>query len=61
MTVLRAACIQMRSTPDVAPNIESSCALIRAAVAEGAQFIATPEMTNILDIRPGQARPKDQV
>jgi predicted amidohydrolase len=58
MTVLRAACIQMRSTPDVAPNIDAASRLIRAAVADGAQFVATPEMTNILDIRPGQARPR---
>lgn len=58
MTDLRAACIQMRSTPAVAPNIQASCDLIRAAASEGARFIATPEMTNILDIRPGQARPR---
>ena len=58
MSLLRAACIQMRSTTDIAPNIEAASDLIRAAAAGGARFIATPEMTNILDIRPGQARPK---
>ena len=58
MTVIRAACIQMRASTEIAPNIESSQALIRAAAADGARFIATPEMTNILDIRPGQARRK---
>ena len=56
MSLLRAACIQMRSTPDVAPNIAASTTLIRTAVDQGATFVATPEMTNILDIRPGQAR-----
>ncbi|MEO1552510.1 MAG: carbon-nitrogen hydrolase family protein [Pseudomonadota bacterium] len=56
MRLLRAACIQMRSTPDVVPNIDMASALIRTAAAQGATFIATPEMTNLLDIRPGQAR-----
>lgn len=58
MSAFRAACIQMRATPDVAPNIAAASDLIRAAAAAGATFIATPEMTNILDIRPGSARPK---
>lgn len=58
MTTVRAACIQMRSTTDVATNLEEALRLIRVAAAEGAEFIATPEMTNLLDIRPGQARPK---
>ncbi|MEL6824949.1 MAG: carbon-nitrogen hydrolase family protein [Pseudomonadota bacterium] len=58
MTILRAACIQMRSTAEVASNIAAATALIEAAAAEGATFIATPEMTNLLDIRPGQARSK---
>lgn len=48
----------MRSTTDVETNIADASGLIRAAAAEGAAFIATPEMTNLLDIRPGQARPK---
>ncbi len=58
MTMLRAACVQMRATTQVAPNIAAASDLIRKAAGEGAQFIATPEMTNLLDIRPGQARPK---
>ncbi|MBO6690326.1 MAG: carbon-nitrogen hydrolase family protein [Henriciella sp.] len=58
MTTVRAACIQMRSTTNVATNLEDALRLIRVAAAEGAEFIATPEMTNLLDIRPVQARPK---
>ncbi|MEM9179809.1 MAG: carbon-nitrogen hydrolase family protein, partial [Pseudomonadota bacterium] len=58
MTIVRAACIQLRSTTEVAPNIEAASALIRDAVSDGASFVATPEMTNLLDIRPGQARSK---
>ena len=58
MTLLRAACIQMRSSTEVAPNIAAASDLICAAAMDGARFVATPEMTNIVDIRPGQARPK---
>lgn len=58
MTTLRAACIQMRSTTEVDPNIAAASDLIRDAAGQGARFIATPEMTNLLDIRPGQARTK---
>tara|TARA_R110002126_G_scaffold37927_2_gene113779 strand:+ start:1197 stop:2009 length:813 start_codon:yes stop_codon:yes gene_type:complete len=48
----------MRSGTEVAPNIASASALVRQAASAGATFIATPEMTNLLDIRPGMARPK---
>ena len=58
MTRLKAACIQMRATTEFQPNIKTATELIRAAADQGAQFIATPEMTNLLDIRPGQARSK---
>ncbi|MEH6693806.1 MAG: carbon-nitrogen hydrolase family protein [Hyphomonas sp.] len=58
MTVIRAACVQMRSGTEVAGNIASATALVRQAAEAGAVFIATPEMTNLLDIRPGMARPK---
>ena len=58
MTQFRAACVQMRSGTEVAPNIASASALVRQAASAGATFIATPEMTNLLDIRPGIARPK---
>ncbi|WP_321488440.1 carbon-nitrogen hydrolase family protein [uncultured Hyphomonas sp.] len=58
MTKIKAACVQMRSGVDVAPNIAAASALIREAAGQGAKFIATPEMTNLLDIRPGMARPK---
>lgn len=58
MTRLRAACVQMRSGVEIAPNIAAASALIREAAGQGATFIATPEMTNLLDIRPGMARPK---
>ena len=44
----RAACIQLRSTGDVAENIRVTSDLIRQAARGGARFIATPEITNIM-------------
>jgi deaminated glutathione amidase len=55
---LTAACIQMRSGTEPSANLAAATALIRQAAGQGARFIATPEMTNLLDIRPGMARPK---
>lgn len=49
------ACIQMRSGVAPGPNIAAASEMIRAAAARGATLVATPEMTNILDIRPGAA------
>ena len=43
------ACVQMRSGLDRKRNVDDAIALIRQAASEGAQFIATPEMTNIVD------------
>jgi len=48
MSVFRAACVQLRSTDDVAENIRTTCALIRDAKGKGAQFIATPENTTLM-------------
>jgi predicted amidohydrolase len=43
-----AACVQLRSTDDVAENIRLTSGLVREAAAGGARFIATPENTNIM-------------
>src|SRR5690348_23528 len=48
MTAFRAACVQLRSTDDVAENIRTTCELIRDAKGKGAQFIATPENTTLM-------------
>ena len=45
----RAACVQMRTGLDVAANIAAASALIRQAKAQGADFIATPEMTSLFE------------
>lgn len=42
----------MRSGVDVGENIAAASALVRAAAAKGAEFIATPEMTHFLQKDP---------
>ncbi len=41
----------MRSADSVARNIDDASALIREAHGQGAQFIATPEMTALMEMR----------
>ena len=43
--------IQMRSGLDPAPNLAAAVALIDEAKGAGADYVLTPEMTNILEIR----------
>src|ERR687894_2693558 len=43
-----AACIQLCSSTDVAENIETVERLVREAVRRGADYVQTPEMTNIV-------------
>jgi len=45
---MRVACVQMRSGVDIDANLAQADMLIREAANEGAAFIATPEMTHIL-------------
>ena len=47
---LHVGVIQMCSSCDIERNIRDASGLIREAHARGATFIATPEMTNILDV-----------
>ena len=48
MSTFRAACVQMRSSDDVAENVRSATSLIRDAKRQGAQFVATPENTTLM-------------
>lgn len=48
MSQFTAACVQLRSSKSVVGNLEQSSDLIRQAAAAGAQYIQTPEMTNVL-------------
>ena len=43
-----AACVQLTSGSDMDANIKAATDLIREAAAKGADFIATPENTNLL-------------
>lgn len=49
---MRIAAIQMRSGTDLEANLEAAGALIRRAADGGASFVATPEMTHILQRSP---------
>jgi predicted amidohydrolase len=44
----RAACVQLRSSDDPAENVRAASQLIREAREAGADFIATPENTNLM-------------
>src|SRR5471032_1450374 len=44
----KAACVQLRSSDDVAENIRETVSLVREAAARGATFIATPENTTLM-------------
>ena len=45
----RAACIQLRSSNDPAENIADVERLVRQAAGQGAVYVQTPEMTNIVE------------
>jgi predicted amidohydrolase len=45
-----AACIQMCSGRDVETNVETALSLVTEAARAGAHFVATPEMTSILEL-----------
>ena len=49
MTVFKAACVQLNSGNDMAANIDAALRLSREAVAQGAQFVMTPEYTSLMD------------
>ncbi len=48
----RAACVQLRTGLNRAQNTKDTLALIEEAAQGGADFIATPEMTNVVDRKP---------
>ena len=49
MTIFKAACIQMRSARSVVENLRTASEMIREAASAGADFIATPENTTIME------------
>ncbi|MES0869459.1 carbon-nitrogen hydrolase family protein [Pseudovibrio sp. SCP19] len=49
MTSFVAACVQMRTGRNPLENLDVCEALVREAAAEGAVYVQTPEMTNVLE------------
>lgn len=51
MTTIRfkAACVQMRATRDQQRNCDDAVAMIREAAAAGADYVQTPEITNLVE------------
>jgi predicted amidohydrolase len=49
MTSFKAAVVQMRSSRDVAENVHLASELVREAASAGADFIATPENTPLME------------
>ncbi|MGH6683719.1 MAG: carbon-nitrogen hydrolase family protein [Pseudolabrys sp.] len=50
-TTLKAAMIQMRAGLTSAANIETAVRLIGEAKSAGAEYVQTPEMTNIMEVK----------
>ncbi len=48
--VFTAACVQLRAGQDVARNVEEASRLIREAKGAGADFVATPETTHLMEL-----------
>jgi predicted amidohydrolase len=45
----KAALVQMRSGIDMARNLSDASAMVRQAASQGAQYVLTPEVTNIVE------------
>jgi predicted amidohydrolase len=46
----RAALVQLRSGREIGPNLAAAEDLVRAAAAQGAQFVQTPENTSLMEM-----------
>ena len=49
--IFRAACVQLNSGNEIDANVAAAVSLIRAAHADGADFILTPETTSLMEMR----------
>jgi len=47
----RAALVQLRSGREIAPSMKAAADLIRAAAAEGAHYVQTPENTALMELK----------
>ncbi|WP_025900029.1 carbon-nitrogen hydrolase family protein [Sneathiella glossodoripedis] len=58
MTKFKAACIQLTSSNDPEENLDTALSLMSGAVKDGADFISTPEVTNMMEPHKAAAREK---
>jgi len=58
MTNFTAACVQLTSGTDPQENLDISISLIKEAISAGADFISTPEVTNMMEPHKAAAREK---
>lgn len=49
-STLRVGLVQLRSGREPAANLDAAAALIREAARDGAQYVQTPEVTNIMEL-----------
>jgi len=61
MSSFIAACVQLTSKGNIQENLTVAESLIREAASVGADFIATPEVTNMLEPNKAEARAKAQL
>ncbi|MBJ3774081.1 carbon-nitrogen hydrolase family protein [Acuticoccus mangrovi] len=54
---MRVAALQMRSTATPSENADQAVALARAAIADGAVYVQTPEVTNLVQRKKALAEP----
>ena len=47
----RAGLVAIRSVVSPAANLDAAVALIKEAAGAGADYVQTPEMTNVMDVR----------
>ena len=58
---MKVGVVQMRSGVSVTENLAAVSALVREAAAQGAQLVATPEGTTLLDRRASATHPGEEV
>ena len=54
--VFRAACVQLTSGPEIAANIAAASDLVRRAREQGAHFILTPEVSDMIEPKRDRSR-----
>ncbi len=61
LDMFQAAMIQLTTGQNISENVDIAIAMIKDAAQSGAQILFTPEMTSLLDNRPGEVEKKAQI